>query len=137
MIDFCANNNFCILNSRVGKDNVVGAFICKSWVRWTVLSSTELFYILINFNMFDFCALFLDVHNPFSFFVFLQLRILPLLKIQTIKAQVKISQVWNYGVWTKQTIFVTVSIFKQKILSKVTWRNNAIYLLFVKQISLK
>lgn len=68
LIDFCVNNNLYIVNSRVGNDKGVGAFTCKN--RSTVdyvLSSRELFNILMKFDILDFCALFSDVHNPISF----------------------------------------------------------------------
>ena len=71
IIDFCANNNLYIANSRVGNDKGVGAFTCKrrSTVDY-VLSSRELFNILTGFDVLDFCALFSDVHNPISFCIF-------------------------------------------------------------------
>ena len=70
LIDFCANNNMYIANSRVSNDKGVEAFTCKS--RSTVdyvLLSKELFKILTEFDVLDFCALFSDVHNPISFFI--------------------------------------------------------------------
>ena len=71
LLDFGKSNNLYILNGRTSRDHGVGALTCKN--RSTVdyfLCSSNIFSMISDFYVHDFCETLSDVHSP----VYLELR---------------------------------------------------------------
>ena len=67
MIEFCKENNFYILNGRLGYDKSVGGTTCRgiSCIDY-FLSNVSIFNYCSNLCVEEFCPLLSDVHNPVS-----------------------------------------------------------------------
>lgn len=67
MIEFCKENNFFILNGRLGYDKSVGGTTCRgvSCIDY-FLSNVSVFNYCRNLCVEEFCPLLSDVHNPVS-----------------------------------------------------------------------
>lgn len=68
-MNFVKNDKiYNVVNSRFGSDKNIGGTTCKnsSTVDY-VLATTNVFRILQNFDVIDFCDFYSDVHNPISF----------------------------------------------------------------------
>lgn len=72
LIEFCKNNEIYIVNSQFGSGENIGGTTCKnsSTVDY-VLSTTNVFRILQNFDVIDFCNFYSDVHIHISVFFIL------------------------------------------------------------------
>ena len=63
LLDFCKTVDIAIVNGRAGSDASIGKCTCKnvSVVDYALVSS-DLFPLISDFAVFDFCELYSDVH---------------------------------------------------------------------------
>ena len=73
LLNFCKGNSLFIVNSRVGQDQGLGKFTCKnsSVVDYCIVSP-ELFKVLKEFEILEYCNLYSDVHSPIHFILNLE-----------------------------------------------------------------